>query len=48
MSETRERKRMLNSKKKKIAAFIILLICLPFVVPTMNRCIAETTEDDPV
>ena len=27
---------------------IILLICLPFVVPTMNRCIAETTEDDPV
>jgi len=25
---------------------IILLLCLPFVVPTMNRCIAETTEDE--
>ena len=25
---------------------IILLLCLPFVVPTMNRCKAETTEDN--
>lgn len=27
---------------------IILLICMPFVIPTMNRCIAETTEDEQV
>jgi len=27
---------------------IILLICMPFVFPTMNRCIAETTEDEQV
>lgn len=25
---------------------IIQLLCLPFVVPTMNRCIAETTEEE--
>ena len=24
---------------------IILLLCLPFVFPSLNRCIAETTED---
>ena len=27
---------------------IILLLCLPFVFPTMNRCIDETTEDEQV
>ncbi|MBR2291103.1 MAG: hypothetical protein IJ868_02170 [Prevotella sp.] len=25
---------------------IILLLCLPFVYPSMNRCIAETTEEE--
>ena len=25
---------------------IILLLCLPFVFPSVNRCIAETTEDE--
>ena len=25
---------------------IILLLCLPFVFPTENRCIAETTEEE--
>ena len=25
---------------------IILALCLPFVVPTMGRCIAETTEEE--
>jgi hypothetical protein len=25
---------------------IILLLCLPFVFPSMNRCIAETTETE--
>lgn len=25
---------------------IILLLCLPFVFPTLNRCIAETTEEE--
>ena len=25
---------------------IIQLLCLPFVYPTMSRCIAETTEDE--
>lgn len=27
---------------------IILLLCLPFVFPTLSRCIAETTEEDKV
>ena len=25
---------------------IILLLCLPFVFPSLNRCIAETTEEE--
>jgi hypothetical protein len=25
---------------------IILLLCLPFVFPTLNRCIAETTAEE--
>ena len=25
---------------------IILLLCLPFVFPSVNRCIAETTEEE--
>lgn len=27
---------------------IILLLCLPFVFPSLSRCIAETTEEDKV
>ena len=25
---------------------IMLLLCMPFVYPSMNRCIAETTEEE--
>ena len=25
---------------------IILLLCLPFVYPSMNRCLDETTEEE--
>ena len=36
----------MNLKGFLLILGIMLLLCMPFVYPSMNRCIAETTEEE--